>query len=159
MHKKTKMSIIHPSTHPSVIRHPSINDEDLSAAFPIFCFISNIFQHSMFNFIKRSMLRYLFTFLQNTFHFQISHSLINYFSLSDSFLLSIVSVCPVNSNMASSTSSRELFKDGVRAVLHSWPVLQVNTSTNGAPGGQVIGERTRWKAVNDSVDAVLLTWC
>lgn len=131
----------------SIIIRPPINDKDLLAAFPIFCFISNIFQHSMFNFIKCSnmviMLKYFFTFLQNTFHFQINHSLINYFSLSDSFLLSIVSVCPVNSNMASSTSSRELFKDGVRAVLHSWPVLQVNTSTHGAPGGQVTEERRR----------------
>lgn len=55
---------------------------------------------------------------------------INYFSLSESFRLSIVSVCSVNSNMATSTSPCELFKDGVRAVLHSWPVLQVNTFTN-----------------------------
>lgn len=35
----------------------------------------------------------------------------------------------VKSNMAASAASREIFTDGVRAVLHTWPVLQVNTLT------------------------------
>lgn len=45
-----------------------------------------------------------------------------------SFLLSIASGCRLNSKMARSSASHELFKDGVRAVLHGWPVLQVNTA-------------------------------
>lgn len=48
--------------------------------------------------------------------------------------------------MASSASSCELFKDGVRAVLHTWPVLQVNTSTSGTPGGQVAGRQDALKS-------------
>lgn len=56
--------------------------------------------------------------------------------------------------MASCASSRELFKDGVRAVLHTWPVLQVNTPTSRAPGGQVAEDRTRWTALSDPAGAV-----
>lgn len=46
-------------------------------------------------------------------------------SVLDSFCL------PCESIMAASASSRELFTEGVRAVLSTWPVLQVNTATTG----------------------------
>lgn len=45
------------------------------------------------------------------------------------------------SNMAASAASRELFTEGVRAVLHTWPVLQVNIMTKSTPGGQVTAGR------------------
>ncbi|KAM8830372.1 pre-rRNA-processing protein TSR2 homolog [Synchiropus picturatus] len=40
-------------------------------------------------------------------------------------LLSGSSRCQVRTNMAAPSASRELFTDGVRVVLNSWPVLQI----------------------------------
>lgn len=66
--KKNKISII----------HPSIDDKDLLAAFPVFCFIfSNIFRYSIFNFIKRSnmvvMSKYLLFYKTHLTYQSIAH--------------------------------------------------------------------------------------
>lgn len=43
--------------------------------------------------------------------------------------------------MAASAASREVFTEGVRAVLSTWPVLQVNTAASASAGGRA-GRRT-----------------
>lgn len=62
------------------------------------------------------------------------------------------SLClPGESIMAASATSRELFTDGVRAVLSTWPVLQVNTTAAGSAGGRA-DEQTDGTATDPLTD-------